>query len=65
MIKALIRIIIVSDMKFVLFDLYLHQLNQTFFVWRWDIYATLGTREIPKPFNGKAKLCTIKVRRTS
>lgn len=51
MIKALIRIIIVSDMKFVLFDLYLYQLNQTFFVWRWDIYATLGTRKIPKPLN--------------
>lgn len=65
MIKALIRIIIVSDMKFVLFNLYLHQPNQTFFVWRWDIYTTLGTREIPKPFNGKAKLCTIKVRRAS
>ena len=43
-----------------LFNFNLHQLNQTFFVWRWDIYATLGTREIPKPFNGKAKLCTIR-----
>lgn len=41
----------VSDMKFVLFDLYLHQLNQTFFFWRWDIYTTLGTRKIPKPLN--------------
>lgn len=24
-------------MKFVLFNLYLHQLNQTFFVWRWNL----------------------------
>lgn len=52
-------------MKFVLFDLYLHQLNQTFFAWRRNIYATLGGSEITEPLNCHAHFSTVKVGRTS
>lgn len=48
----------------VLLYLNLHQLNQTFFFWRRNVY-TLGTCKIPEPFNGKAHLRTVKVRRTT
>ena len=52
------------NIKVVVFDLNLHQLNQTFFFWRRNVY-TLGTCKIPEPFNGKAHFRTVKVSRTA
>lgn len=47
-----------------LFNFNLHQLNQTFFVWRRNIY-TLGTCEISESLNSHTHFSTVKVGRTS
>ena len=49
---------------FVTLYLNLHQLNQTLFFWRRDVY-TLGACKISEPFNSKAHFCTVKVSRTT